>query len=163
MNQFDAFLGDEVSVPGQDRDHSTGVFCVVCIGDTYFRSFSHTMYPRVTSNFSEAAKYFIGHDCTRADVERTAEVVGGHVVFYNYGRVSERVPSEYVGNAVCASPRVSKINLDGQELTRATFCKSSWEQVEPSYVVCSACGRKTFTTEPLKVCPHCSRKLVYDE
>lgn len=163
MNQFDPVLGENIVVPGRSEEPNSGVFCVVRTLDGYFRAFSHTMIPRTTSNFFEAAKYFLGSDCTLEEVEETAKAVNGHVVCYSYGRVNENAALVSDDSASHTQIRVNKMSLDGKEPAHATFNKSSFEQVEPSNIVCSACGKVTLTTKQLPVCPHCLRPLVYDK
>lgn len=57
--------------------------------------------------------------------------------------------------------RVSAVALGEQKIANAKFTRSSFEQVQPSVVLCGNCHTETPASTRLQVCPHCGCKLRY--
>ena len=155
MNRFDLASSKDVTASNDSTGlRKSGKFYIISFSNgQYFQSISATGRVFRCNTFEQAAKIF---DCdlqSSDEIYEMAVKLGGCVECYGYERIQ---------NSVTGQALAQKMNLTQQLPAKATFYKSSWEQVEPSYVVCSACGKETLTTTSLPVCPHCLRTLFYN-
>lgn len=155
MNQFDLSSKKDVTIPNDPTSlRKSGKFYIIIFPNgQYFKSISATGRVFRCNTFEQAAKIF---DCdlqSSDEVYEMAVKLDGCVECYGYERIQ---------NSVTGQALAQKMNLTQQLPAKAAFYKSSWEQVEPSYIVCSACGKETLTIKPLPVCPHCLKPLFYN-
>ena len=155
MNQFDLSSKKDVTTTNDPTSlRKSGKFYIIIFPNgQYFKSISATGRVFRCNTFEQAAKIF---DCdlqSSDEVYEMAVKLGGCVEYFGY---------EHMQNKIMNQAPSKKLNLEERPPAKATFYKSSWEQVEPSYIVCSACRKETPTTTPLSVCPHCLRPLFYN-